>query len=186
MLEISLHILDIVNNSVKAGATLVEITVEEALAKNSLRIQIDDDGCGMDQAFLEKVLDPFQTTRSTRKVGMGLSLFRAAAQAAGGDLTIRSEKGIGTSVCAEFVYDHIDRQPLGSMADTMVALISGNMQVDFVYRHRINECEFVLDTREMKRILGQDVDFSCPEIILWVKEFVSEGIGALKVNEKRF
>lgn len=180
MLEISLHILDIVNNSVKAGAKLIEITVEEALRENRLRIRIDDDGCGMDEAFLEHVLDPFQTTRTTRRVGMGLSLFRAAAQAAGGDLTVWSQKGVGTKVAAEFQHDHIDRQPLGDMAQTMVTLISGNTQTDFVYRHVRDGREFVLDTREMKQILGQDADFSCPEIVLWIKEYVSEGIGALK------
>ena len=81
---------------------------------------------------------------------------------------------------AEFQYDHIDRQPLGDMAETMVTLISSNAQTDFVYRHVLDGREFVLDTREMKRILGQDADFGCPEIVLWIKEYVSEGIGALK------
>lgn len=102
MLELSLHILDIANNSVKAGAKLVKIAVEENLLKDILRIQIDDNGCGMDADFLKEVLDPFRTTRTTRKVGMGLSLFRAAARQTGGDLTISSQKGVGTSVSAWF------------------------------------------------------------------------------------
>ncbi len=180
MQEISLHILDIVNNSVKAGATLVEITVCEAISENRLRIEIDDDGCGMDEEFLSHVLDPFQTTRTTRKVGMGLSLFQAAAQAAGGDLSIWSRKGVGTKVKAEFQYDHIDRQPLGDMAETMTVLISGNMLTDFVYCHKVDDRQFILDTREIKQILGQDGDFSCPEIVLWLKEYISEGILELK------
>ena len=180
MLEISLHILDIVNNSVKAGARLVEITVEEDIRNNVLRIRIDDDGCGMDEDFLKKVLDPFQTTRTTRKVGMGLSLFRSAAKQASGDLMISSQKGVGTKVSVYFQYDHIDRQPLGDMSETMMTLISGNMSMDFIYRHIINEKEFVLDTREIKRILGQDADFNCPEIVLWMKEYILDGINSLK------
>lgn len=180
MLELSLHILDIANNSVKAGAKLVKIAVEENLLKDILRIQIDDNGCGMDADFLKEVLDPFRTTRTTRKVGMGLSLFRAAARQTGGDLTISSQKGVGTSVSAWFRYTHIDRQPLGDMSETMMTLISGNPSMDFVYRHTINEKEFVLDTREVKQILGQEADFSCPEIVLWLREYIKEGIQSLK------
>lgn len=180
MQELSLHILDIVNNSVRAGAHLVEITVEEDVCNNVLRIRIDDDGCGMDEDFLKNVLDPFRTTRTTRKVGMGLSLFRAAAQQADGDLTISSQKGVGTSVSAFFRYDHIDRQPLGDMSETMMTLISGNMTVEFIYRHIFNRKEFVIDTREIRQILGQDADLGCPEIVLWMKEYIQEGINSLK------
>ena len=180
MLELSLHILDIVNNSVKAGAQLVTFTVEEKIVEDVLRIRIDDDGCGMEEDFLKEVLDPFRTTRTTRKVGMGLSLFRAAAQQTGGDLTISSQKGVGTSVCAWFHYHHIDRQPLGNMSETMMTLISGNITMDFVYRHVVNEKEFVFDTREVKKILGQEVDFTCPEVVLWMKDYIEEGIQTLK------
>lgn len=180
MLELSLHILDIANNSVKAGAKLVKIAVEENLREDILRIQIDDNGCGMDADFLKEVLDPFRTTRTTRKVGMGLSLFCAAARQTGGDLTISSQKGVGTSVRAWFCYTHIDRQPLGDMSETMMTLISGNPSMDFVYRHAIDEKGFVLDTREVKQILGQEADFSCPEIVLWLREYIKEGIQSLK------
>lgn len=176
MLELSLHILDIVNNSVKAGASLVRVTVDEAIEKNLLNICIEDNGCGMDEDFLAHVTDPFKTTRTTRKVGMGLSLFKAAAENAGGGLEITSQKGVGTVVKVYFVYNHIDRQPLGDMAETMLTLISGNMSVDFVYRHIVNDKAFELDTREIKKILGDEVSLGSPEISLWLKEYIQEGL----------
>ncbi len=175
MLEISLHILDIVNNSVKAGANLIGVTVCEDKKNNLLSVTITDDGCGMDAEFLKTVTDPFRTTRTTRKVGMGLSLFKAAAEATGGQFSIASEKGKGTTVFASFVYDHIDRQPLGDMAQTIITVLSGNPSINFLYRHTIDGREFLLDTREVRDILG-DVELSSPEIILWLTEFIQEGL----------
>lgn len=180
MLELSLHILDIVNNSVKAKANLIEITVFENVKDNILTIKIKDDGCGMDEEFLKDVTNPFKTTRTTRKVGMGLSLFKAAAENTGGTLTIDSEKNVGTCVDVSFVYDHIDRQPLGDMSETMVTLISGNESIDFLYTHRINEKEFVLDTREIKTVLGGEISLGSAEIVMWLKDYITEGINEIK------
>lgn len=179
MLELSLHILDIVNNSVKAGASLIQVSVNEAKSKNLLEILIQDNGCGMDADFLAHVTDPFQTTRTTRKVGMGLSLFKAAAESAGGGLTVDSQKNVGTVVRVNFVYDHIDRQPLGNMAETVLSLISGNTTVDFVYTHTVNDKVFSLDTREIKRILGDEVSLGSPEIVLWLREYIQEGLNEI-------
>lgn len=176
MLELSLHILDIVNNSVKAGASLIQVTVDEAKNRNLLNIMIQDNGCGMDEDFLAHVTDPFKTTRTTRKVGMGLSLFKAAAESTGGGLTITSQKNVGTTVKVHFVYNHIDRQPLGDMSETMLTLISGNTSVDFIYRHTVNDKTFELDTREMKQILGDEVSLGSPEIVTWLKEYIQEGL----------
>lgn len=176
MLEISLHILDIVNNSVKAEASLISVSVKEAIRENRLEISIEDNGCGMDEAFLAEVLDPFRTSRTTRKVGMGLSLFQAAAENTGGGLTIASQKGVGTKVDVHFVYDHIDRQPLGDMGETMLTLISGNETIDFVYTHAVNEKEFRLDTREIKQILGDEVSLGSPEIVMWLSDYIKEGL----------
>ena len=176
MLELSLHILDIVNNSVKAGASLIQVTVDEAIRNNLLKISIEDNGCGMDEDFLAHVTDPFQTTRTTRKVGMGLSLFKAAAESTGGGLTIDSKKGVGTRVLVDFVYDHIDRHPFGDMAETMLTLISGNTTVDFVYTHTVNDKTFSLDTREIKQILGEEISLGSPEIVLWLREYIKEGL----------
>ena len=178
MLEISLHILDVINNSVKAGATLIGVTVCENKKGNVLSVTISDDGCGMDAEFLKTVTDPFRTTRTTRKVGMGLSLFKAAAEATDGSFSITSEKGKGTTVCATFTYDHIDRQPLGDMAGTITTVLSGNQNIDFLYRHSVDEKEFVLDTREVRQILG-DVELSGPEIILWLTEYINEGLSEI-------
>lgn len=178
MLEISLHILDIINNSVKAGASLVELTITEDVSQNLLSVQIRDNGCGMDAAFLQSVADPFKTTRTTRKVGMGISLFKAAAEQTGGRLTIESQKGVGTCVCAQFVYDHIDRQPLGDMAQTITTVLSGNPAIDIVYRHVINGQEFLLDTRQVREILS-GVELSGPEVMLWLSEYIKEGLLAL-------
>lgn len=122
MTELSLHVLDIAKNSTKAGATLIEIEISEDVDSNLLVIEIKDNGCGMDKDFLSKVLDPFKTTRTTRKVGMGLSLFKNACELTGGNLEITSEVGKGTNVKAVFVYDSIDRQPVGDMAATILLL----------------------------------------------------------------
>ena len=180
MLQLSLHILDIVNNSVKAGARLIEIDIDEDVKKNILSIIIKDDGCGMDKDFLEDVTNPFKTTRTTRKVGMGISLFKAAAENTGGKLTIESEKGKGTVVKTTFTYNHIDRQPIGDMGETMVSLISGNESIDFLYTHRYNGKDFTLDTREIKQILGEDVPLGSPEIVIWLKDYITEGLNEIK------
>jgi len=179
MLEISLHILDIMNNSVKAGASLIGVFVTEAISQNRLIVEITDDGCGMDAEFVKSVTDPFRTTRTTRKVGMGLSLFKTAAEATGGSLTIESQKGKGTKVRTEFVYDHIDRQPLGDIAGTIITVLSGNASIDILYRHRVDEHEFVLDTREVRQILG-DVELSGPDIILWLTGYIEEGLAEIR------
>lgn len=176
MLELSLHILDIVNNSVKANASFIKISVEEAINENLLNISIEDNGCGMDKEFLSNVTDPFKTTRTTRKVGMGLSLFKQAAESTGGKLSVTSEKNVGTKVNVQFVYDHIDRQPLGDMAETMLTLISGNELIDFLYIHTVNEKSFKFDTREIKQILGEDISLGSPEIVMWMKDYIKEGL----------
>lgn len=178
MLELSLHILDIVNNSIKAKATKIEIEINEQIKNNELLISIKDNGCGMDEEFLKTVTDPFKTTRTTRKVGMGLSMLKAAAEATGGELQIYSKKNVGTKVLVKFVYDHIDRQPIGNMAETMLTLVCGNEEIDFLYRHIKNENEFLLDTSEIKEILG-NISFSESEISLWLMVHVKEGLKKL-------
>ncbi len=178
MLELSLHVLDIVNNSVKAKATKIEIEINEQVKKNTLTVSICDNGCGMDEDFLKNVTDPFKTTRTTRKVGMGLSLFQSAAEATGGYLKIESEKGRGTKVFVLFTYDHIDRQPIGSMAETMQILTSGNDSIDFIYRHIKNEKEFLFDTAQIREILG-DVSLGNPEISMWIKGYIEEGLAEI-------
>ena len=147
MEDLSLHILDIVENSIRAGAKEVEIRIEENVAKDCLEIEISDDGTGMDQATIEKALDPFFTTKTVRKVGLGLSLFREAARAAGGDMTVQSKPGKGTSVRATFQHSHVDRQPLGDLVKTLEILIIANPDVRFRYYHRENGEEHRFDSK---------------------------------------
>lgn len=175
MLELSLHVLDIVNNSVKANATTIEIIIDEQIKENILSVIVRDNGCGMDEDFLKTVTDPFKTTRTTRKVGMGISLFQAAAEATGGNLSISSQKNVGTEVIATFTYDHIDRQPMGDMAATMQTLVSSNEDINFIYKHTKNEKEFLFDTAQIKEILG-DVSLNNPEILVWIRDYIEEGL----------
>ncbi len=143
-----MHILDIVENSIRAGAKEVEIHIDEDTAADRLVIEINDDGAGMDQATLQKALDPFYTTKSVRKVGLGLSLLREAARAAGGDMTVRSEPGKGTRVKAIFQHGHIDRQPMGDLAKTLETLIIANPEVRFRFYHGENGKELRFDSGE--------------------------------------
>ena len=174
MREIALHILDIVQNSVVAGATKIEVTVCEDIASDKLTVKISDNGCGMTKEFLEKVIDPFTTKRTTRKVGLGIPLFKAAAEATDGSFEIESQVGVGTCITAVFGYSHIDRQPLGDMAETMLGLFTSYENINFLYRHSVNDKVFEVDTLDIKKVLG-DVPFSAPEVYLWLSEFLSEG-----------
>ena len=175
MEELSLHILDIVQNSVKAQADTVFITVCEDEKNDVLEITVTDNGCGMSKEFLSRVRDPFTTTRKTRKAGLGISLFEAAAVQSGGSFDIDSELGKGTRVTARFGYSSIDRAPLGDMAETAVTLISGSPDIRFVYTHIKNGSRFVLDTDELKKILG-GISLSEPEVLSWIKDYVREGL----------
>lgn len=174
MKELSLHILDIAKNSVKAGATKIEITVCEDEAQDKLTIKIKDNGCGMSKEFLAKVRDPFTTTRKTRKAGLGIPLFEAAAVQSGGSLDIQSEEGIGTEVVAVFGYSSIDRAPLGSISETIEVLISGSPEIRFLYNYIKNGMEFKFDTAEIKKQLG-GIPLSQPEILSWIGEYIEEG-----------
>lgn len=177
MRELALNILDIAENSVKAGAKLIAVTVT---AKDGiLTVRIDDDGCGMDPEFAARVLDPFTTTRTTRKVGMGLPLFKMAAEMAGGELTLVTEKGKGTSVTATFVLSHIDRAPLGDLAETAVTLLADSY--DLVLTLTTEQGEYVFDSRELKSELD-GISVTEPEITVFVRDMISENITAIGGN----
>jgi len=148
--DLSLHILDIVENSIKAKASRIEIKVVEEIRKDLLTLEIKDNGQGIDEAAMKKVLDPFFTTGATRKVGLGLPLLSQAARESGGNVEIASKVGRGTRVKATFGYGHIDRKPLGSMGKTLTALIVGNPEIDFIYEHKKGGAKYRLDTRETR------------------------------------
>lgn len=173
MQELSLNILDIAQNSIRAGASLVEITVDEQPAQDRLTITIRDNGCGMSAEQVQQVMDPFFTTRTTRKVGLGVPFFKMAAELTGGGLTVDSAKGQGTTVTAIFGLGHIDRMPLGDMASTYCTLVQGSPEVDFVYLHRRGEADFTADTRSFRAAL-EGVPLDHPEVLQFIGELIRE------------
>ena len=173
MPEISLTILDVAENSTRAGASLVQITVDVQPEADKLTVIITDDGCGMTPEQIRQVTDPFYTSRTTRKVGLGVPFFKFAAESTGGSFSIESEPGKGTMVTAVFTLNHIDRMPLGDMTATIHALIQGHPATDFLYVYRCGKKEFFLDTREMRAILG-DVPLTAPEISSYLKDYLTE------------
>ncbi len=175
MRELSLNVLDIAQNSVAANATTVHIEVNESTEKNELFIGIYDNGKGMTKEQLQSVRDPFFTTRTTRKVGMGIPLFRMAAEMTGGTFDIESEVGVGTKVKALFKTDHLDFTPLGDMCSTVMVLITMNLHMDFVYTYTLDERSFTLDTKQLKDILG-DVPLNEPSISAWIKDYFNQNI----------
>jgi anti-sigma regulatory factor (Ser/Thr protein kinase) len=173
MTEISLNVLDIANNSIRAGADLIDIKVEIQREQDILEITIADNGCGMDKEQLKNVEDPFFTTRTTRKIGPGVPFFKMAALSTGGSFSIQSAPGTGTTVKAAFVLSHIDRMPLGDMNSTIHTLITLNTQIDFLYTYVFNGKKFALNTREFREILN-DVPLNSPEVSAYIKEYLEE------------
>ncbi len=173
MPEISLNVLDVAQNSIRANAKLIEIAVTANRKMDLLTITIKDDGCGMTQEQIKAVSDPFFTTRTTRKVGLGIPFFQYAANVTGGDFDIQSILGVGTQVTANFVLSHIDRMPLGDMTSTMHTLITLNNRIDFLYTYTVDERSFTLDTREFRKILG-DLPFDIPDVSIYIKEFLND------------
>ncbi|MEN6319030.1 MAG: sensor histidine kinase [Syntrophaceae bacterium] len=178
MLELSLHILDIVENSTRAGAKTVCITIIEDSRRDIFTLEIRDNGSGMSEDVLKRVLDPFYTTKTVRNVGLGLPMLAQATERTEGKFIIESKGGEGTRVGAEFKLSHIDRQPLGDIASTLVTLIAGNTNVDFIYRHRHNDQEYVLDTREVKKEID-DVPINHVEVLNFIRANINEGLNEI-------
>ncbi len=180
MRELSLHILDALENSLEAGADRVELVIEEDPGADRLHITIRDNGRGMSAEHLGRAFDPFYTTRKTRHVGLGLPLFKAAAQRCNGDVTLTSQEGQGTTLKATFQYSHIDRAPLGDMPRTLLAFLLGG-KCDLVYRHRVGEREFSFDTAEIRAVLS-GLPLSHPEVRRWLETFIAEGEETLRTE----
>jgi len=177
MEELALHILDLAQNSIAAGATEIAITVAESITANSLWITMADNGRGMEREVLEAVADPFFTTRTTRRVGLGIPLLKAAAELCEGSLTVESVLGRGTTVEIYFKHDHIDRVPLGDMAATIAAIVAVNPSIEVLYRHEVDGREFTFDSREVRAICDDALQH--PKIIEWLKEYIAEHERAL-------
>ena len=173
MRELSLNVMDVAQNSVRAEATLVRITVTESDKDDRLVIEIADNGCGMTQEQVQQVIDPFFTTRTTRKVGLGVPLFKLSAEQTGGSFDIQSEKGVGTTTTASYVKSHVDMTPLGDINSTVKILIQCNPQIDFVYTCTTDNGSFTLDTRELREVLG-DVSLDTPDVLVWIGDYLEE------------
>ena len=184
MRELSLNVMDIAQNSISAGASLITIAVEEDRPGDTLSITISDNGKGMSPEQVEHVTDPFFTTRTTRSVGLGVPLFKMEAEMTGGSFSIQSKLGEGTTTAAVFKPSSVDMIPLGDINDTINMLVMMNPQLDFVYTRKLRpetgeELEFALRTTELREVLGEDVPLNAPDVTLWVKEYLAENTAEL-------
>ncbi len=174
MRDLSLYILDLTMNSIRAQATLVEMNVIEFKQKNLLMIKVKDNGQGMSEEMIGRVRDPFFTTRTTRKVGLGIPLLTAMASRCEGEVFIDSKIGVGTTVTLKIRLDHIDRPPFGDIHNTLISLIYLEPIIDFNYTHRSNECEYQFKTQSIKQVIG-DVPINHSAIIEWMKKELEAG-----------
>lgn len=182
MKDLSLHILDIVQNSIRAKATLIGIEIDEYPNENQLIITISDDGTGMDPEQLKRAIEPFYTSRTTRKVGLGLSLFKQNAEMTDGSFSIESELGKGTKVTAIFGMSHLDRPIMGDLVGTLLILICSSDEINYVFKHKTPSGEFEIDTREIRQTL-ENVPISNPDVRLFLKEMLQENLEQIQISE---
>ncbi|WMJ75900.1 MULTISPECIES: ATP-binding protein [unclassified Sedimentibacter] len=180
MKEISMHILDIVMNSIKAGATLIEINIYDSIKNNCLIITIKDNGIGMSSETAKLVTDPFFTTRTTRKVGLGIPMLKEACERCNGSMEINSEIGKGTVIKCCFERNNIDRAPLGNMGDTIMTIVNSLEECELIYNHKTDEGTFSLNTTEVREVLD-GASIKSGKILLWVKEYVNENIKSISI-----
>jgi len=181
MKDLALHILDILQNSVSAGATLIKLQIDEVPAEDKFLVTFIDNGKGMDAETVKQVTDPFFTTRTTRKVGLGLPLLKQNAERTGGSLNIRSEPGKGTEVEVVFIFSNIDRLPTGDIAGTLALTVSSYPEIDFIYTHTTPEGTFIFDTIEIKETLGS-LPISNPQIIAFMKDLIRDNLTEIKAS----
>ena len=181
MPELSLNILDVTQNSVTAGANLIKINISASTADDRLTISISDNGCGMTEEQVKNVTDPFFTSRTTRKVGLGIPFFKMAAELTGGSFRIESKVGEGTTTTAVFGLSSIDRMPLGDLPGTMTALIGPSPEIDFVLTMDFDGKGFVMDTRQFREILG-GISLSEPEVLTYIRDYLKENMADCGMN----
>ena len=179
MQDLSLHILDIVQNSIRAHANEIHICIEEMPSINQLILSIEDNGSGMPKQLAKQITDPFVTTRTLRRVGLGIPLLKQNCENSEGELSIDSEQGKGTIVKATMAYQHIDRVPLGDVVSTLITLIQGNPKINFIYNYQYEEKSFVFETAEVKKILG-NVAIDNLDILAWLKEYLEQNMKSVK------
>jgi len=172
--ELSLHILDIAENSISASSTQITIAVLEDIANDRLRICVTDNGKGMSEEMAQKIMDPFVTSRTTRKVGLGIPLLKAAAEICNGFLKIESELGIGTKLTVEFQRSHIDRMPMGDLPETIMQLVVSNPEINFIFIYSVNELEQIFNDKLIKQAFI-DLSLTEPQILNYIKEQIESG-----------
>ena len=181
MRELSLHLLDIIENSISAQARNINVVIIEDTINDHLSMRVQDDGKGMDEEMVARVIDPFVTSRTTRKVGLGIPLFKEAAEMCNGHLIIQSKVGKGTCLDVDFQRSHIDRAPLGNLADTFVGVVIGTPQINWVLKYQVNSNVFIFDDQPIKDEL-QDIPLSEPGVIKFIRNTLEEGIQNIQVN----
>lgn len=181
MKELSYHILDIANNSVRAKAKHIEIHILEDRIHDSFSFEIIDDGCGMSEEMVMSIKNPFITSRTFRKVGLGIPLLNDTCMNCNGSLRIISKVGVGTKVSAQMQLSHIDRPPMGNLTSSVVTLMTADDGIEYEYIHKVNDQEFRVTTKELADILG-DVPLSTPSVVLWLKEYIDENVKELLMN----
>lgn len=179
MRELALHILDIAENSISAGADQIKISVSELIKADKLEILIEDNGKGMNAETLSRITDPFITSRTTRKVGLGIPFFKAAAEMCDGVFSIQSTQGVGTTVQAAFKLSHIDRMPLGDLSGTLQTLLIGTPEVNWIFEYRNDEKRFIFDDQPIKDTLD-GLPLSEPSVIKFIREMIDEGIADVR------
>jgi anti-sigma regulatory factor (Ser/Thr protein kinase) len=182
MTTLALHILDIVQNSITAGASEIRIRIAESISNDLFEIIIEDNGSGIPVEMISKVTDPFTTSRTTRKTGLGLPLLKQQANLANGDLEIKSAKGMGTVVRSYFRHSHIDRQPLGDICGVMIILIASNPKIDFLYTHKTDSGEYTFSTSYTKEFLETD-DLGDYSLLKEIGNMIGENLTQIRVSE---
>ncbi|MCI9093848.1 MAG: sensor histidine kinase [Coprobacillus sp.] len=173
--ELALNILDIAYNSIRAQASQIDIRIIDSIQKNIVDIEITDNGQGMTKEEVDKVIDPFFTTRTTRKVGLGIPLFKQSAELTGGYLSIHSQKNQGTKVKTRFIKNHIDTPIMGNIIETIMTLIQADENIDYVFEYETDNIHFIMNTQDIKSIL-EEVKITEPEVIVWLKDYMKEGL----------
>ncbi|MDD4170458.1 MAG: ATP-binding protein [Desulfotomaculaceae bacterium] len=182
MLELSHHILDLIENSLAAGASAIKLTVIEDTVSDILSLEVIDDGWGISEEIIKQLCDPFMTSRRLRKVGLGIPLLQQAAQSCAGDLEIESEIGVGTKVKATFQHSHIDRMPLGDITATIMAVIAAKPDLNLFYMHMVDGREFTFDTSVLINKF-KDTPFNDVRVLIWIKTCCREGVKKLYCDE---
>lgn len=185
MITLSLNILDITQNSIRAKASVISVSINESEKEDLFEINISDNGSGIPEEMLSKVTDPFVTTRTTRNKGMGLPLLKYHSRLAGGDLSVDSVEGKGTTVKAKFVLSHIDRQPLGDIAGVMTILMAGNPGIDFIYRHKTEEGSYCFSSKEIMEYLETD-NFNDNKLLIDIKEMINQNLKDISISDVNY